>query len=181
LADEHKLKRAHSCRDLSTRYHAEGEEFLAYIVTRDETLIYYYEPESKRQFMEWRHTSSSAKEKSKSAPSVRKLMLTLFWDMNGPILERYQEKGETVNGVRYSAMQPAIRSRRRVLLSGGVLFLHGNARPHIAAATVTTIQKLKFDTINNHLTVQSSLHPTIMYLARLGKHCEDEDFTATTR
>jgi hypothetical protein len=31
-----------------------------------------------------------------------KLMLTLFWDMNGQILERYQEKGETVNSMRYS-------------------------------------------------------------------------------
>jgi hypothetical protein len=49
------------------------------------------------------------------APAARKLMLTLFWDMNGPNLEHYQEKGETVSSVRYSTMleeklKPAIHS-----------------------------------------------------------------------
>jgi hypothetical protein len=35
-----------------------------------------------------------------SVVDAGKLMLTLFWDMNGPIPEHYQEKGETVNSVR---------------------------------------------------------------------------------
>jgi histone-lysine N-methyltransferase SETMAR len=73
-------------------------------------------------------------------------------DMEGPILEHYQEKGETDNGVRYSTMleeklKPAIHSHCG-LLSKGVLLLRDNARPHSAAATVTTIQKLKIETIN---------------------------------
>jgi hypothetical protein len=81
-------------------------------------------------------------------------MLTLFWDMNGPILEHYQEKGETVDSVRYSAVleekvEPAIRNRRRGLLSKGALLLYDNALLHTAAATVSTIQKLKFEMINH--------------------------------
>jgi hypothetical protein len=167
-----------------TRYHAEGEKFFARIVTGDGTWVHYYEAESKRQSMEWRHTFSPAKKNCKSAPSAGKLMLTLFWDTNGPIVEQYQEEGERVSSVRYSAMleeelKAAIRSRRRGLLSKGVL--HDNALPHTAAATVTTIQKLEFQNINHPLTVQTSLHPTVMCLARLRRHCEDEDFTATTR
>jgi hypothetical protein len=90
-------------------------------------------------------------------------MLTLFWDMNGPILEHYQEKGETVNSISYSPileekLKPAIRScRHRGLLPKGILLLHENVQPHSAAATITTIQKLKFETINHppyspHLT-----------------------------
>jgi hypothetical protein len=48
-----------------------------------------------------------------------------------PILEHYQEKGETVNSVRYSAMleeklKPAIHSRHHGLLSKGIP-LHDNA------------------------------------------------------
>jgi hypothetical protein len=66
-------------------------------------------------------------------------------------------------------------------LSKGVLLLHDNARPHTSAATVTTIQKVKFKTINPPPTVQTLPHLTIMCLARLRKHCNDEDFTATTR
>jgi hypothetical protein len=38
--------------------------------------------------MEWRHTSS-AKKNFKSTPSAGKFILTLFWDMNGTILEHY--------------------------------------------------------------------------------------------
>jgi hypothetical protein len=103
LTDEHKLKCVQKCKAFLTHYHAKGVEFLVRIVTGDET-FHYYEPESKTQSMEWRHTSSPAKKKFKSAPSAEKLMLTLFWDMNGPILEHYQAKGETVNSARYSSM-----------------------------------------------------------------------------
>jgi hypothetical protein len=71
-----------------------------------------------------------------------KLILILFWDMNRPILERYMEKGKTVNSVRYSTML------EEKPMSKGVL-LHGNAQPHAATATVTTIQKLKSETINH--------------------------------
>jgi hypothetical protein len=44
-------------------------------------------------------------------------------------------------------LKPAIRIHRRGLLSKDVL-LHDNVQPHTAAATVTTSQKLKFETIN---------------------------------
>jgi hypothetical protein len=54
--------------------------------------------------MDWRHTFSPVKKNFKSAHSAGKIMLILFWDTNGPVLEPYQEKGETVNNVRYSAM-----------------------------------------------------------------------------
>jgi hypothetical protein len=77
-------------------------------------------------------------------------------------------------------LKPAIHSRHCGLLSKGVL-LHDNARPHAAAAIVTTIQKLQFETISHPLTVRTLLHLTIMHLARLRTHCKDEDFTATTR
>jgi hypothetical protein len=50
----------------------------------------------------------------------------LFWDINGPVLEHYVEHGQTVNSERYSAMRkdklkPAIRNKRRGLLSKTVL------------------------------------------------------------
>jgi hypothetical protein len=63
-----------------------------------------------------------------------------------------QEKGDTVNSLRYSIMMEdklkiAIRNRCRGLLSKGVLLPHDNVQPHTAAATVTNIQELKFETI----------------------------------
>jgi histone-lysine N-methyltransferase SETMAR len=154
LTDEHKMNRVQTSTTFLARYNDEGEDFLARIVTGDETWVHHYEPESKRQSLEWRHTFSPSKKKFKSQPSSGKVLFTLFWDMNGPIVEHYQKKGETVNSARYSTLledelKPAIRSRRRGLLSRGVLLLHDNARPHTAAATLDTIRRLRFQILQH--------------------------------
>jgi heme/copper-type cytochrome/quinol oxidase subunit 1 len=78
--------------------------------------------QSKRQSMEWRHPSSPAKKKFKRQPSAKKIMLTLFWDMHGPILVHFQAHGQTVNSANYCAMlrnelKPAICKKRRGILS----------------------------------------------------------------
>ena len=74
----------------------------------------------------------------------------MFWDSQGPVLEHYEERGTTINSARYSEMltnrlKPAIRSKRRELLSTGVVLLHDIARPHTAAHTAETLRKLKFE------------------------------------
>ena len=79
-------------------------------------------------------------------------MLTVFWDSQGPVVEHYQERGTTINSAWYSEMltdrlKPAIRSRRRGLLSKDVVLLHDNAHPHTAAHTAETLRKLKFEVI----------------------------------
>jgi len=76
LTAEHKGKRVEICQRLLDRYNNEGEEFLSRIVTGDETWVHHYEPESKRQSMEWKHPGSPAKKKFKTEPSAGKLMLT---------------------------------------------------------------------------------------------------------
>ena len=89
-------------------------------------------------------------------------MLTVFWDSKGPILEDYLEKGRTINSARYSDLlannlKPAVRTKRRGLLSKKVLLLHDNARPHTASHTVETINHLGFQVLEHpayspHLT-----------------------------
>ena len=83
LTQEHHLQ---VCQDLSNQHEAEGESFLDCIITGDKTWCYHYEPESKRQSMEWRHVNSPSKKKFKTLPSVGKLMCTVFWDRKGVIL-----------------------------------------------------------------------------------------------
>ena len=58
----------------------------------------------------------------------------------------------TINSARYSEMlidrlKPEIRSKHRGQLSKGIVLLHDNARPHTAAHTVETLQKLKFEVL----------------------------------
>jgi histone-lysine N-methyltransferase SETMAR len=149
LTEEHKATRVERCAVFLQQYREEGDTFLKRIVTGDETWVHYYEPESKQQSMSWKHPKSPAPKKLKSTASAGKVLLTVFWDWKGPILEHYQEKGQTVNSERYSVMleselKPAIRSKRRGMLSTGVILHHDNARPHTAARTIEAVHKMKF-------------------------------------
>jgi hypothetical protein len=72
-------------------------QFLERIVTADETWLHHYEPEGKAQSMAWRRLTSSVAKKFKSQPSVGKIMLTFFWNMEGAILVHFTPKGETIN------------------------------------------------------------------------------------
>jgi hypothetical protein len=76
-------------------------QFLERIVTADETWLHHYEPESKSQSMAWKRPTSSVARKFKSQPSAGKIMLTLFWNMEGAILIHFNPKCETVNSQNY--------------------------------------------------------------------------------
>ena len=106
--------------------------------------------------MEWRHTSSPKPKKVRVQRPAGKVMLTFFWDYNGPILEHYMPRGSTVTSNTYSNLlrenlKPTICQKWRGLLTMGVCLLHDNARPHTATATVSTIEELQFERIPHSL------------------------------
>jgi hypothetical protein len=84
------------------RFEAEGDGFLGRIVTGDESWVHYHQSETKKASTEWRHTSSPKLKIFRSQPSAGKVMLTLFWDERGVILEHYMPRGNTVTSVTYS-------------------------------------------------------------------------------
>ena len=59
--------------------------------------VYHYEPDSKRQSVEWKITDSLAQKKFCVQCSVKKVMLTEFWDMKGRIIIDFHKNGEIVN------------------------------------------------------------------------------------
>jgi len=168
LTEEHKRKRLDICSRHLARYHEEGDNFLQQIVTGDETWIHHYEPKSKWQSMQWKHPSSPVAKKFKMQPSAGNLMLTIFWDSQGPILETYQERGTTVTSAKYCDMlqrelKPAICSKRRGKLSKEILLLHDNACPHTAAHTLETLKQLKWEAME-HPAYSSDLAPSDFHL-----------------
>ena len=81
-------------------------------------------------------------------------MLTFFWDSKGPILEDFLEKASTINSARYcdllaNCLKPAICTKCRGLLSKKVLLQHDNACPHVAKATIETLNKLGFEVLEH--------------------------------
>jgi len=110
---------------------------------------HYHQPETKKASKEWRRTSSPKLKKFCTQPSAGKVMLTLFRDDRGVILEHYMPRGNTVTSTMYADLKnhlhPAIKSKQRGLLSTGVLLQHDNARAHTARSTVATIQDLSLE------------------------------------
>ena len=123
----------------------------------------------------WNVRGSPAKKKFKTQPSAGKVILTIFWDSKGSILEDYLEKGRTINSARYSDLlannlKPAVRTKRRGLLSKKVLLLHDNARPHTASQKVETINHLGFEVLE-HPAYSPDLAPSDSHLLGPLKKC----------
>jgi len=108
-------------------------------------------PESKRSSMQWRHPESPKPKKVKTTFSAGKVMATIFWDSNGVLYVDFLTEHRTTNAEYYSAclkgpVKTAIRQKRKRAQTS-VSFLQDNARPHVAARTMDTIQKLKWNVL----------------------------------
>ena len=77
--------------------------------------------ESKRQSMEWHHTSSPVRVKVKQTISTRKHMATVFWDRPRVLLVDFMQQGTTVNAATYWTilfkLRCAMHNKRRGLLT----------------------------------------------------------------
>ena len=80
---------------------ADEDHFFDRIVTGDETWVYQYDPETKKQSKEWLPRGSSGPIKFKSERSVKKVMATVFWDSKGVVLIDFLEGKKTVKGAYY--------------------------------------------------------------------------------
>jgi len=60
--------------------------------------VYYYDPETKQQSMEWRHPGSPTPKKSRGEKSSQKMLATVFWDIHGIICI---PRGSTIDSDRY--------------------------------------------------------------------------------
>jgi len=87
LTAELKERRVDACQELLKHFEAEVDGFRGRTVTGDETWVHYHQLETKKASEEWRHTSSPKPKKFRTQPSMRKVMLTVFWDTKNA---RYQ-------------------------------------------------------------------------------------------
>ena len=138
------------------------------IITGDETWVHHYESESKRQSMEWKHPQSSWKKKVQNPTIRRKTDAYNILGLTRPSSGTVSGGGTPRNSALYSEMftdrlRPEIRSKRRRLLSKGVVLLHDNSRSHTAAHTANTLRKLKFE-VMAHPPYSPDLAPSDYHL-----------------
>jgi len=109
LSDEMKAERVRISRELLERFEKEGEDFLKKIIIGDETYVHHYDPEKKRQSMEYRHEESPQPKKFKTQASPGKVMLTAFWNSELVVLADFLEKETTINSQRYIKTLTALK------------------------------------------------------------------------
>ena len=76
----------------------------ARLVTMDETCLYHYDPETKRQTMECRHSDSPRPKKFRVQKSAGKVLTSIFWGQDGILLIDYLPEGQTINAEYYSSL-----------------------------------------------------------------------------
>ena len=77
LSDDHKEHRVNVCRNILETIDEEPE-FLGKVITGDETWVFQYDPETKRQSLQWKSPGSPRPKKVRMSKSKIKVMLITF-------------------------------------------------------------------------------------------------------
>jgi len=78
----------------------------------DETWLYHYDPETKQQSMEWRHSGSPLPKKFRVQKSAGKVLASIFWDQEGILHVDHLPKGQTINTKYYSSVLVQLKEKR---------------------------------------------------------------------
>ncbi|GFV00632.1 histone-lysine N-methyltransferase SETMAR [Trichonephila clavipes] len=124
---------------------SDDPEFMKLIITRDESWVYGYDPETKQQSSQWKTPGSPR-------PKI-KVMLIVFLDADGIVNHEYVPQGQTkefyLNVMR--RLREAVRRKRPVLWASSRWMLHHDGAP---AHTANLVQQF----LRKHGTIQVA-HP----------------------
>ena len=93
------------------------------LVTCDESWIYCYDPETKRQSSQWKHAGSPRPKKARQSKSTHKLLMIPFCDSTGMIYMHWVPTGQTVNKEYF--VEVLREFRKRFLRKRPALFKSG--------------------------------------------------------
>ena len=181
LTDEQKESRVNFSRNFLRRFQTEQNDFLGRIITGDETWVYSWDPETKRQSAEWRDFDEPRPEKVRRKQGALKVMHMIFFDMNGVILRWPVPIGTTINAQYYKKvlqdkLRPAIRKKRPGLLEPGILFHHDNAPVHTARAVTDVLAGYKWELLE-HPRYSPDLAPCDFHLfPKMKEHLRGQRF-----
>ena len=91
-------QRVESSQELLEVYNANPEDFHTRLVTGDETWLHHWDPDTKKESMQWKHPGSPSLKKFRTQPSASKVMATVFWDSKGIILIDDKPAGTSITG-----------------------------------------------------------------------------------
>ena len=149
------------------RFEADPDRFVERFLTQDEFWVHHFEPETKRQSMQWKHSTSPAPKKVKVVSSAGKVMASVFWDAKGIVFIDYLQKGKTINGEYYTKLlrelRQAIKSKRPGKLTKGALLHQDNAPAHKSLVAMSAVHDCGFELID-HPPYSPDLAPSDYFL-----------------
>lgn len=132
LTDEQKENRVLVSRDLLDRVGSEPG-FLDRVITGDESWVFEYDPETKRQSSEWHSPGSPRPRKARMSKSRIKSMLIVFFDSKGVVHKEFLQSGQTVNAAFYVEVLKRLKkrvARVRPEIADNWILHHDNAPSH---------------------------------------------------
>ncbi|UYV67800.1 hypothetical protein LAZ67_5002103 [Cordylochernes scorpioides] len=115
-----------ACEDWLLNIHEEPN-FLTKVITGDETWVYGYDPETKRQSSQWLLKNAPKPKKARMSKSKTKVLFGTFFDHQGIVHYEFLPQGQTINQYVYLAilrrLRESIRKKRPEKLKTG------NAKP----------------------------------------------------
>jgi len=93
LNADQKRQRCQSSAQLLEFFRRDPNDFLSRLVTMDETWLYHYDPVTKQQSVEWRHSASPRLKKFRVQKSAGKVLALMFWNQDVILLIDYLPKG----------------------------------------------------------------------------------------
>ena len=145
LSEYQRQRRFTVCQDITERLEAEPD-LLNSVITGDKTWVFKYDPETKRQSREWKSYGSPRPMKARKSKSKAKVMLIVFFDIQGIVHFEFLPQGQTVNQTVYKEILRrlirSVRDKRRSLWEANAWALHhDNAAAHTALRFGSFLQK----------------------------------------
>jgi len=172
-------RRFFTCEQLLQRHHR--KRFLHRIVTGDEKWIRYDNPKRRKT---WGYPGHAATSTAKPNIHGKKLLLCIWWDQLGVIYYELLQPNETITGERYQhqlmQLSRALKLKRPQYAKrhDKVIFLHDNARPHVAKVVKNTLEALQWDVLP-HPPYSPDIAPSDYHLFRSMAHgLAEENFTS---
>ena len=100
LLEDQKQNQVKFCKDMLEKIKDDPDIFRQ-IITGDETWVLQYDPETKRQSMQWKTAESPRTKKVRMSKSKIKVMLITFFLIRGMVHHEFVPEGETVNQYFY--------------------------------------------------------------------------------
>lgn len=152
LSDTEKQARVDWCREMRLRFENGTSRRVSEIITGDETWIYQYDPENKRQSSVWVFSEGKLPTKLQRPRNVGKKMVASFFSRSGHVSTTMLENHRSVNSEWYTTVAlpkvfQALRERRPKTGLRGIMLHHDNASSHTSLRTKAFLEESGVETL----------------------------------